>query len=75
MYRGAGLGMPPVGKTCVLFLNPIPHSDAYKILTGYELGVKGVEPLDYGNDEAFRGMDVSTFLSTLVDLVTKASAP
>ena len=76
LYRSPGVGMPPVGKTCVLFLNTIPPTDAYTILTGYELGVNGFEPLDFGSKfEAFRGMDVSTFLSTLADLVTKASAP
>lgn len=76
LYRSPGTGMPPVGRTCVLFLASISQSDAYTILTGYELGIKGVEPLDYGTKfDEFRGMDVSTFLSTVADLVTKASAP
>jgi hypothetical protein len=75
LYRGAGLGMPRVGRRCVLFLNSIAQSDSYTILTGYELGGKVVEPFDYAERfEAFRGFDVPTFLSTLDDLLTKSSA-
>lgn len=76
LYRGAGMGMPRVGGRCVLFLNSIPQSDAYTILSGYELGGKGIESFDYaGRLEPFRGFDVSTFLSTLEALLTKTSAP
>lgn len=76
LYRGAGVGMPRVGGECLLFLNLIPRSDAYTILSGYELGRKGVESFDYaGRLEAFRGFDVPTFLSTFEALLTKTSAP
>ncbi len=74
LYRGAGFGMPRVGGRYVLFLNSIGLSDNYTILTGYELGEKGVEPLDFSQQfEAFRGFDVPTFLSTLNDLLSKSS--
>ena len=34
--------MPKVSGRYVMFLNVIPDSDVYKILTGYELGFNGV---------------------------------
>ena len=74
LYRGAGYGMPRVGGRYVFFLRPIAQSNDYSVLTGYELGEKGIEPLDFSAQfEAFRGFDVPTFMSTLDEVLSKSS--
>jgi hypothetical protein len=75
LYGAASSGMPRVGGRYVFFLNSITQSDNYTILTGYELGEREVEPLDFSQQfEGFRGFDPSTFLSLLSDMLTKPPA-
>ena len=67
-YRTTNNGMPKVGGRYVMFLNFIPDSDAYKILTGYELGFSGILPLDFSPQfEFYNGANENTFLKALRD--------
>ena len=65
--------MPKVDGRYVMFLNVIPDSDVYKILTGYELGFNGIVPLDFSPQfESHKGSDENTFLKALRDLAILA---
>ena len=65
-YRVTNNGMPKVGGRYVMFLNAIPDSDVYRILTGYELGSNGILPLDFSPQfESYNGFDENTFLKAL----------
>jgi len=68
LYRWEASSMPKVGGRYIFFLESIPQSDGYTILTGYELGEKEVSPLDSSSQfEALRGMGTSAFLKRLND--------
>ena len=67
-YRITNHGMPKLGGRYVMFLNFIPDSDVYKILTGYELGFNGILPLDFSPQfEIYNGSDENSFLKALRD--------
>ena len=67
-YRITNNGMPKVAGRYVMFLNCVPDSDVYKILTGYELGFNGILPLDFSPQfESYKGSDENTFLKALRD--------
>jgi hypothetical protein len=65
--------MPAIGKRYLFFLKAIPDSDDYEIITGYEVGLERVHPLDTGQFEIFRGKDVVEFLNTVRDAIIKTS--
>lgn len=70
LYRLAGKGMPGVGQRYLLFLNTIKGSQEYRILTGYELGSGGVNPLDYAKQfYAYRGHDGDALLKAVFDAI------
>jgi hypothetical protein len=66
LYRRTNNGMPKVGERYVLFLIKPPNVDFYRILTGYEVAVAGVTPLDYSPQfESYRGLDEASFLKAV----------
>jgi hypothetical protein len=65
-YRITNAGMPKAGGRYVMFLNRIPDSDVYRILTGYELDLKGVHPLDFSPQfETYKNFEENAFLKAL----------
>lgn len=66
LYRRTNNGMPKVGQQYVLFLNRPPNVDFYRIVTGYEIALDGVTPLDYSPQfESYRGLDEASFLKAV----------
>jgi hypothetical protein len=66
--------MPAIGKRYLFFLKAIPDSDDYEIMTGYEVGLERVQPLDTGQFDSFRGKDVVEFLNTVRNAIAKNKA-
>lgn len=63
LYRRTNNGMPKVGERYVLFVSKPPDADFYRILTGYQVTLNGVTPLDYSPQfESYRGTDEASFL-------------
>ncbi len=72
LYQVAQTGMPRTGGRYVFFLNTIPQTQDYTILTAYELRVDGVAPLDFSKQfEDFRGCQETAFLTALSDTLSK----
>ena len=70
LFRLSGNGMPAAGLRYALFLNSI--EDDFTLLTGYELGADGVEPLDNSPQfEALRGENEISFTQRLRDVVSQ----
>jgi hypothetical protein len=66
LYRIFGLNIPRASGRYVLFLNRDEGDLNYRILTGYELGAGGVEPLDVApNFDAYKGAETETFLKAV----------
>ena len=66
LYRIKNCGMPKFGGRYLLFLNVIPDTDTYRILTGYEISLSGVTPLDLSPQfEAYRGSSQTKLLTAL----------
>ena len=66
LYRRTNNGMPKVGERYVLFVNRPPDVDFYRIITGYEIALAGVTPLDYSLQfESYRGLDEASFLKAV----------
>jgi hypothetical protein len=66
LYRRTNNGMPKVGERYVLFVSRLPDADFYRILTGYQVALNGVTPLDYSPQfETYRGSDEASFLQAV----------
>ena len=66
LYGVAGQNMPTLGKRYLFFLTAIEGT--YEIVTGYEIGPKGVEALDsLPQFQAFNGTDSVIFLNKVRD--------
>jgi hypothetical protein len=64
LFRLAGNGMPEVEGRYVFFLKT--NDEDYSILTAYEFGTDGVEPLDNSRQfEAYKGLQEQDFLASL----------
>jgi hypothetical protein len=75
-YGLTGTGMPQVGAKYILFLKAIPKENSYTILTGYQLGVNGVSPLDSAPIfETYRGYKDAEFFAALEGSLSKTSNP
>ena len=71
LFRLVGNGMPAVGARYAFFLHVL--DDDYRILTGYELGVEGVMPLDNSRQfEVYRRQNETEFLKSLRDAISQA---
>jgi hypothetical protein len=70
-YEVMAQQMPGSGKQYVFFLEAIPDSQDYEIVTGYEIGSGVVKPLDGGQFESFRGKNVVEFINTIRDAISK----
>jgi hypothetical protein len=65
-YELGSAKMPRVGGKYLLFLQGIPQTEDFTILTGYELRPAGVAPLDFsGQFEVYRGFSENSLLSDL----------
>jgi hypothetical protein len=74
LYRVVKNGMPRIGGRYLLFLRAIPNSDAYQILTGYEIGPEAVSPVDLSAQfEIYRDNDEASFLKTVRETILRAS--
>jgi hypothetical protein len=72
LFRLVGNGMPGVGARYAFFLNVL--DDDYRILTGYELGTDGVNPLDSSRQfETYRRENETNFLMALRSAVAQAT--
>ncbi len=70
LYEIAHQNMPATGKRYLFFLEATEDTQAYEIVTGYEIGPERVLPLDYGvRFEAFTGTDSVVFLNTVRDAI------
>lgn len=70
LFRLVGNGMPAVGSRYVFFLTALDED--YRILTAYELGPEGVEPLDKSRQfEVYAGKNEAEFLAALRDSVSQ----
>lgn len=75
-YGLTGTGMPQVGAKYILFLKAISKEDGYTILTGYQLGVNGVSPLDSAPIfETYRGYKEAEFFAALEGSLSKPAKP
>lgn len=73
-YGLAGTGMPEVGAKYILFLKAISNENSYTILTGYQLGVNGVSPLDSAPIfETYRGYKEAEFFAALEASLSKTA--
>jgi hypothetical protein len=69
-YEIGNQNMPAIGKRYLFFLKATEDTQAYEIVTGYEIGPERVLPLDRGvRFEAFRGIDSVVFLNTVRDAI------
>ena len=72
LFRLVGTGMPAVQGRYVFFLNVIDDED-YSILTGYELGVEGVVPLDNSPQfQIYQRQTETEFVKALRDVISQA---
>lgn len=70
LYEIGNQNMPAIGKRYLFFLQATADTQAYEIVTGYEIGPERVLPLDRGvRFEAFRGIDSVVFLNTVRDAI------
>ena len=70
LYEIAHQNMPAIGKRYLFFLKATEDTQAYEIVTGYEMGPERVMPLDYGvRFESFRGTNSVVFLNTVRDAI------
>jgi hypothetical protein len=70
LFRLSGNGMPATGLRYALFLNSIDED--FTLLTGYELGTDGVEPLDNSPQfGALSGQNEVNFMQRLRDAVSQ----
>jgi hypothetical protein len=66
LYRVVGLNMLRVRKQYVLFLGDASDGGNYRVITGYELMVGGVSPLDEAaHFDKYRGMAKTPFLNAV----------
>lgn len=71
-YEIAQQNMPAVGRRYLFFLKAIPDSQDYEIVTGYEIGLQHVRPLDDGAQfESFRGIESVVFLNSVREAISK----
>lgn len=71
LYRVGTGGMPRVGARYVFFLKPSQELE-YSVLTAYELGEKGVIPMDSSSQfQQFEGFDFTTFRALVVEEINK----
>jgi hypothetical protein len=69
-YEIAHQNMPAIGKRYLFFLKATEDTQAYEIVTGYEVGPERIQSLDWGRQfESFRGTDSAIFLNTVRDAV------
>lgn len=74
LYRIFGMNIPRVGRRYVLFLGSLEESQNYPVITGYELSLSGVFPLDVGSRfDAYKGMDEAAFLKAVRDAIEPPS--
>ena len=72
LFRLSGNGMPAAGLRYALFLNSIAGD--FTLLTGYELGIDGVEPLDNSAQfGALSGQNEINFMQRLRDAVSQTT--
>lgn len=72
LYRISGENMPLTGERYVFFLTS--KNQDLLILTAYELGAKGVAPLDESSQfEQFRGVSEASLLNNLREVLDKSS--
>lgn len=72
LYRISHENMPLTGERYVFFLTS--KNQDFLILTAYELGAKGVAPLDESSQfEQFRGVTETTLLNNLREALDKSS--
>ena len=72
LFRLVGNGMPAVGARYAFFLNVLDED--YRILTGYEFGTDGVNPLDSSRQfETYRRESETSFLTALRNAVAQAN--
>lgn len=72
LYQIAHQNMPAIGKRYLFFLKATDDTQAYEIVTGYEIGSERVLPLDYGvRFDAFSGTELAVFLNTVRDAIAK----
>jgi hypothetical protein len=72
LYRISGENMPLTGERYVFFLTS--KNQDFLILTAYELGAKGVAPLDASSQfEQYRGITETTLLNNLREALDKSS--
>jgi hypothetical protein len=75
-YELGGANMPRVGGKYLLFLQSIPQTEDFTILTGYELRPAGVAPLDFsGQFEAYRGFSENSLFIDLNSTLAKPPTP
>jgi hypothetical protein len=73
LYRLSGENMPLMGERYLFFLTSKNQQDI-SILTAYELGEKGVIPLDESSQfEQYRGVSETALLQKLLDALAKSS--
>lgn len=71
-YEIAHQNMPAIGKRYLFFLKATDDTQAYEIVTGYEIGPEHVLPLDWGRQfESLRGTDSVAFLNTVREAIAK----
>lgn len=69
-YSIANQNMPAIGKRYLFFLKATDDTQAYEIVTGYEIGPERVLPLDHGaNFESYAGTDSRSFLNKVRDAI------
>ena len=73
LYRIFGLNMPLAGGRYVFFLDRGEGDPNYRIVTGYELGADGVEPLDVApHFDAYKGAHSEKFLQAVRDPIARS---
>jgi len=70
LYGIAHQNMPSLGKRYLFFLKAVKDTQDYEIVTGYEIYLKRVRPLDFGaRFESFSGADLADFLNKIRDAI------
>ena len=73
LYEIGNQNMPATGKRYLLFLKATDDAQVYEIITGYEIGLERVLPLDGGsNFETYGGTDPGSFLNKVRDAIEDA---
>jgi hypothetical protein len=76
LYLVSGDGLPLADGQYVMFLKSSGQDQDYRVLTMYELGPDGVNPLDEGGQfEAYRGQKNSDFIKAIKDKIATTSQP